>query len=69
MATPVKLSDELVEQAKRIATAEHRSVPKQIEYYFRLAQIAEENPDLPFSLIRDLLLADSEEAQVEYKFG
>ena len=69
MATPVKLSDELVEQAKRIATAEHRSVPKQIEYYFRLAQIAEENPDLPFSLIRDLLLADSEEAQSEYKFG
>jgi hypothetical protein len=68
MATPVKLSDELVEQAKRIATAEHRSVPKQIEYYFRLAQIAEENPDLPFSLIRDLLLADSEEAQAEYKF-
>jgi predicted transcriptional regulator len=69
MATPVKLSDELVEQAKRIATAEHRSVPKQIEYYFRLAQIAEENPDLPFSLIRDLLLSDSEEAQTEYKFG
>ena len=69
MATPVKLSDELVEQAKRIATAEHRSVPKQIEYYFRLAQIAEENPDLPFSLIRDLFLADSEEAQTEYKFG
>lgn len=68
MATPVKLSDELVEQAKRIATAEHRSVPKQIEYYFRLAQIAEENPDLPFSLIRDLLLADSEEAQSEYQF-
>jgi len=68
MATPVKLSDELVEQAKRIATAEHRSVPKQIEYYFRLAQIAEENPDLPFSLIRDLLLADTEEAQSEYRF-
>ena len=67
MATNVKLADDLVEMARRTAAAEHRSVPKQIEYYYRLAQIAEENPDLPFSLIRDLLLADAEEATTEYK--
>ena len=66
MATNVKLADDLVEKARRTAAAEHRSVPKQIEYYYRLAQIAEENPDLPFSLIRDLLLADAEEATTEY---
>ena len=69
MATNVKLPDDLVEKARRTATAEHRSVPKQIEYYYRLAQIAEENPDLPFSLIRDLLLADAEEATTEYSFN
>ena len=67
MATNVKLPDDLVEKARRTAAAEHRSVPKQIEYYYRLAQIAEENPDLPFSLIRELLLADAEEATSEYK--
>ena len=67
MATNVKLPDDLVEKARRTAAAEHRSVPKQIEYYYRLAQIAEENPDLPFSLIRDLFLADAEEATSEYK--
>ena len=66
MATNVKLADDLVEKARRTAAAEHRSVPKQIEYYYRLAQIAEENPDLPFSLIRELLLADAEEATSEY---
>ena len=69
MATNVKLSDELVEKARRTAAAEHRSVPKQIEYYYHLAQIAEENPDLPFSLIRELLLADAEEATNEYSFN
>ncbi len=69
MATNVKLPDDLVEKARRTAAAEHRSVPKQIEYYYRLAQIAEENPDLPFSLIRDLLLADAEEAKSEYSFN
>ena len=66
MATNVKLPDDLVEKARTKASAEHRSVPKQIEYYYRLAQIAEENPDLPFSLIRELLLADAEEAVNEY---
>ena len=69
VAVALKLSDSLVEDAKVVGAAEHRSVPKQIEYYYRLAQIAEENPDLPFSLIRELLLADAEEATSEYSFN
>jgi hypothetical protein len=32
-------------------------------------KIAEENSDLPFSLLRELLLADSEEATSEYRFN
>lgn len=69
MAQTVKLSDDLVETAKRIAAVEHRSVPRQIEFYFRMAQIAEENPDLSFSLIREIMKADSEDAVEEYTFG
>jgi len=69
MAVTVKLSEELVEEAKRIAAVEHRSVPKQIEFYFRMASIAEQNPDLSFALIREILKADSEEATEEYTFG
>ena len=69
MATNVKLSDELVEEAQRIAAIEHRSVPKQIEFYFRMALIAEDNPDLSFSLIREIMKADAEEATEEYSFN
>jgi hypothetical protein len=69
MATNVKLSDELVEEAKRIAAIEHRSVPKQIEFYFRMALIAEDNPDLSFSLIREIMKADAEEATEEYSLN
>ncbi|TRZ85871.1 MAG: hypothetical protein D4R85_01440 [Streptomycetaceae bacterium] len=69
MAINVKLPKSLVEEAKRIALAEHRSVPKQIEFYFRMAQIAEENPELSFKLIREILIAKSEEAVEEYQFG
>ena len=69
VATNVKLSDELVEEAKRIAAIEHRSVPKQIEFYFRMALIAEDNPDLSFSLIREIMKADAEVATEEYSFN
>ncbi len=69
MAQNVKLSEELVQDARRIAAVEHRSVPKQIEFYFKMALIAEENPDLSFALIREIMKADAEEATEEYSFN
>jgi len=69
MSINVKLSDALVDQARRFASVQHRSVPKQIEYWSQIGKIAEENPDLPFSVIRDILIADQEEPVGEYKFG
>ena len=69
MSINVKLPESLVDQAKRYAAIEHRSLPKQIEYWSRIGKIAEENPDLPYSMIRDILVADQEEAVSEYRFG
>ena len=67
MAINVKLPETLVESAKRYAAIEHRSVPKQIEYWSQIGKIAAENPDLPFSVIRDILVADQEEPVGEYR--
>ena len=69
MATPVKLPDYLVEDVKRVAAAEHRSVPKQIEYYYQIARAAEDNPELSFQLVRELLKSMAEEPSGEYQFG
>jgi hypothetical protein len=69
MSINVKLTESLVEQARRYAAIEHRSVPKQIEYWSRIGKIAEENPDLPFSMIRDILIADQEDPVGEYVFN
>ncbi|MBK1704388.1 TA system antitoxin ParD family protein [Halochromatium glycolicum] len=69
MAVNVKLPEELVSQAKHYARVEHRSVPKQIEYWSQIGKIAAENPDLPFSVIREILIADQEDAVGEYQFG
>jgi hypothetical protein len=32
----------------------HRSTSGQIEYWAKIGQLAEENPDLPFSFIQDI---------------
>ena len=69
MAINVKLSDALVEQARKYGHVQHRSVPKQIEYWSQIGKIAEENPDLPFAMIRDILVAQQEAATEDYQFG
>ena len=69
MAINVKVSENLVEQAKVYAHIEHRSVPKQIEYWSQIGKIAQENPDLPFSMIREILMADQESIVGEYVFS
>lgn len=68
MSIQVKLSEKLVEQAKVFGSVEHRSVPKQIEYWAQIGKIAQENPDLPFSLIREILIADQAPVIGEYVF-
>ena len=72
MATALKLSDELVEAAKTYATAMHRSVPKQIEYWARIGNAAEDNPDLPVGFIIDMLVGIEEDRAgigTAYTFG
>lgn len=66
MGVNVKLSDSFVAEAKRYGAIHHRSLPKQIEYWSHMGKIAEENPELPFSLIKDILIARQEEDCEEY---
>ncbi|MDR0934001.1 MAG: ParD-like family protein [Burkholderiaceae bacterium] len=60
MSVALKLSDELIELARPHATAEHRSITKQIEYWARLGKACEDNPDLPLPFIKETLLAVAE---------
>lgn len=68
MPVNVKISDALVAEAKRYGQVFHRSLPKQIEYWSRIGKIAEENPDLPYSMIKDILLV-REESELEESSG
>ena len=68
MASTVKLPDDFVAEARRYGSVYSRSGPKQIEYWARIGRIAEENPDLPFSFIQEILLAQAEESE-SVEFG
>ena len=54
----------LLKQLQARAAAHDRSLSGQIKHYARLALIAEDNPDLPLSMIQGIL-----EAQQELKAG
>jgi hypothetical protein len=56
MSTAVKISDDLVAKAKVQSKVFKRSTAGQIEYWAKIGQIVEENPDLPLPLIQDILI-------------
>ena len=60
MPQSVKLSDELIKQARQYGEVYHRSTAKQIEYWSTIGKISEENPDLPYTIIKDILVAQIE---------
>jgi len=72
MGTAVRISDKLVDEAKRYGRIDHRSLAGQIEHWARMGKYTEENPDLPYSLIKEILIGLDELDQgerSEYKFG
>jgi hypothetical protein len=72
MATAVRITDELVIEAKKFSKIDNRSLTGQIEHWARIGKCAEENSDLTFSLIKDILIGLAELEQgdsSEYKFG
>jgi hypothetical protein len=72
MATAVRVSEKLVSEAKKFSRIDHRSLAGQIEHWARLGKCSEENPDLTYSLIKEILVGLEELElgdKTEYTFG
>ncbi len=72
MSIAVRISDELIKEAKTLSKVENRSVTGQIEYWAKIGKIAEQNPTLSFELIKEILIGIEEldsKRGTEYKFG
>ena len=71
MATAVRVSEALVQEARKYSRVDHRSITGQIEHWARIGKCAEENPDLTYDLIKEILIGIEELEQgdlSEYKF-
>lgn len=72
MSIAVNLDEKLVNDARSYSKVLSRSVTKQIEHWAKIGHIAEDNPDLTYSQIKDILLGledyNSGNAE-EYKRG
>lgn len=72
MAIAVRISDALVKKARSRSKALNRSVSGQIEFWAKIGEIAEDNPDIPYSFLQDLMIGIeqvNEREIVPYKFG
>lgn len=72
MATAVRVSEDLVKEARKYSRVDHRSLTGQIEHWARIGKCAEENPDLTYGLIKEILVGIEELEQgemTEYTFG
>jgi hypothetical protein len=56
MSTAIKISKEIADEAKLSAKVSRRSMAGQVEYWAFIGKIAEDNPDLSFLVIKDILL-------------
>lgn len=72
MPTAVRISDSLLKDARKYSKIDHRSLTGQIEHWAKIGKCAEENPDLTYDLIKEILIGIEELNQgetEEYQFG
>ena len=73
MATAsVRVSQDFYNDAKMISQVQTRSIGQQIEHWGKIGKIAEANPDLPYHVIKSILIGlnQAEQDQLEeYNFG
>jgi len=60
MGMPVRIDNQLYEQAKSEAKAEHRTIAGQIEFWATVGRAAIDNPELPVDFVVQVLASMKE---------
>ena len=73
MATAsISLDEKLVQKAMIMAKALNRTTPKQIEHWAKIGEMMEDNPDLSYEFVKQVIIAKVEKEAgklEEYRFG
>jgi len=61
MGMPVRIEDDLYQQAKTASQGECRTIAGQLEFWAKIGKAALDNPDLPIEFVSELLVAKKED--------
>ncbi|MGK2871787.1 MAG: ParD-like family protein [Alphaproteobacteria bacterium] len=65
----IRINQDLYEQARQDAAAEHRTIAGQIEFWARVGRAALDNPDLPVTFIAESLASLTEPREQSQPFA
>lgn len=68
MGIPIRIDEDIYNDAKKVAKAECRSIPNQIEFWAKIGKCALDNPDLPVEFIRELIIAKHQDRSLAEPF-
>lgn len=71
MSIPIRIDETIYNEAKKIARAERRSIPHQIEFWAMIGKCALDNPDLPIEFVKELLISKHHDRSLAepFEFG
>lgn len=68
MSISIRIDEKIYNEAKKIAYAECRSIPNQIELWAMVGKCALDNPDLPIEFIEELLISKRQDHSLAEPF-
>lgn len=68
MGIPIRIDKSIYNEAKKIARAEYRTIPHQIEFWAMIGKCALDNPDLPIEFVKDLLISKHQDKSLAEPF-
>lgn len=68
MGISIRIDESIYNEAKKVARAECRSIPHQIEFWAITGKCALDNPDLPIDFVRDLLISKHQDRSLAEPF-
>jgi hypothetical protein len=68
MGIPIRIDDQIYNEAKKVARSEFRTIPHQIEFWASLGKCALDNPDLPIEFIKDTLMSKQQDRSLAEPF-
>lgn len=68
MGIPIRIDETIYDAAKKVASAECRSIPHQIEFWAKVGKCALDNPDLPIEFLKELLISKQQDRSLAEPF-